>query len=101
MVKALYQAIADCMNLHPDPQSPDEGDEGPVPALGSGTWITAENIHEYEDHFADDSERLGPGAGTVHARDDDGESTNGVGLNGAHEEAEEEEEEETKWQRTG
>ena len=68
-VQALFNALSDCANLHPDPV--DDGDdqgEGvsrlirsglalpgddsgglPPPMPGSGGWITAENMHEFVD----------------------------------------------------
>lgn len=115
-VQALFHALSNCANLHPDP--PNEGDEEeggsrliqaglaipgddsgglPPPMPGSGGWITAENMHEFIDEdgnwIQDDdedqsNEPLGPGAGTVRAREDgqgDGEQDGG---------------DDTKWQRT-
>ena len=67
---------------------------------GSSGWITAENMHEFidengnwieGDNEGDDGqsdEPLGPGAGTVRARDDGGAEGN---KNSG---------DETKWQRT-
>lgn len=74
----LYEAIANCSNLHPDPEQEEEAEdhdriifegsaehealEGftgvlrgaadgslPPPLPGSGGWITADNVHEYFD----------------------------------------------------
>lgn len=72
----------------------------PPPMPGSGGWITAENMHEFidedgnwiegdnEDRSGDQADRsLGPGAGTVRSRDDEGDG----GENGTAE---------AKWQRT-
>ena len=114
-VVALFTALSDCSNLHPDPVQ--EGDDeqgesrlmqaglvlpgdsqgGLPPAMpGSGGWITAENMHEFFDEDGnyigpdDDegaAEDLGPGAGTVRARDEDMD-TAGAGTD------------DTKWQRT-
>lgn len=73
-----------------------EGDDGlPPPMPGSGGWITAENMHEFVDEngnfIEDDAEEvmegdaaLGPGAGTVHSREDEADG-----------------DDETKWQKTG
>jgi len=76
----------------------------PPPMPGSGGWITAENMGEYfdeegnwigggEDEGAEveegDENGLGPGAGTVRARDEEGrDGADGAGA------------EDTKWQRT-
>ncbi|KAL2220154.1 regulator of volume decrease after cellular swelling-domain-containing protein [Thermoascus aurantiacus ATCC 26904] len=68
----------------------------PPPVEGSSGWITAENMHEYFDEQgnwigggeAPPTLPLGPGAGTVRPREDDG----GDGEGG--------ENEETKWRRT-
>ena len=94
---ALFMAISDCSNLHPDPvpeggnyednghyDSDDDGvfsgasDAGiPPPVPGSSGWITAENVHEYFDGdgnfmagggVKDDDEELGEGAGRVRCR---------------------------------
>lgn len=85
----LYEAVATCSNLHPDPHDGDEMDdeddriffeeaagheavdgfEGvlqgstngglPPPMPGSGGWITADNVHE---HFDADGNYIGKGA---------------------------------------
>lgn len=97
-IEALFTALSDCSNLHPDPEDDDE--EGsrliqaglalpgmndgslPPPMPGSGGWITAENMHEFVDEDGnfkddemedyDDGEReLGPGAGTVRKAEDE------------------------------
>ncbi|KAE8152523.1 hypothetical protein BDV25DRAFT_170395 [Aspergillus avenaceus] len=109
--QALYNAVSACSNLHPDPMSDDEGEaqeeagsalfgaglvqagdaEGglPPPVDGSSGWITADNMHEYFDEegnwIAGGEEpnlALGPGAGTVRDREENGE------------------EDEAKWRRT-
>ena len=66
-------------------------DGGLPPAMpGSGGWITAENVHEYfdeegnwiggEEEEEEGGVELGEGAGTVHARDEEGgEAVNGDG----------------------
>jgi chloride channel, nucleotide-sensitive, 1A len=66
-VQALFNALSDCANLHPDPVEEDDeegssrlfqaglaipGDSSgglPPPMPGSGGWITAENMHEFVD----------------------------------------------------
>ena len=72
-----------------------EVDGLPPPMPGSGGWITAENVSEY---FNEEGNirggGLGPGAGMVRERDDDG--ANGVDAVG-----EDGEGEESKWRRTG
>jgi nucleotide-sensitive chloride channel 1A len=99
-IKDIFTAMNTCADLHPDPDASD--DEGGVDiqddsAPGASGWITAENMDEYMDengNFAGmviGGEELGPGAGTVRAREEADEGTNGV--NGtAHEE---------KYHRTG
>ena len=106
-VLAMFTALSNCSNLHPDPDDQDNEEEagiqgsrllqaglvqqgdlsgGMPPALpGSGGWITAENMHEFVDEDGNwigggdegddegreqDSENLGPGAGTVRPRED-------------------------------
>ena len=65
-------------------------DGGLPPAMpGSGGWITAENVHEYFDEDGnwiggeeeeEGGVELGEGAGTVHAREEEGvEAVNGDG----------------------
>jgi nucleotide-sensitive chloride channel 1A len=75
-VVALFTALSDCSNLHPDPvqEGDDEDGEsrlmqeglimpgdsqgGLPPAMpGSGGWITAENMHEF---FDADGNYIGP-----------------------------------------
>lgn len=96
-VQAMFNALSNCSNLHPDPIEDDEDgsqliqaglafpgttDGGLPPAMpGSGGWITAENMHEFVDENGDwiegqdeddegESESLGAGAGNVRPRDD-------------------------------
>lgn len=83
----LYEAIAHCSNLHPDPAGEDDDDDDdrivfegsaehealqgftgvlrgsadgglPPPMPGSGGWITADNVHEY---FDEDGNWIGEG----------------------------------------
>lgn len=111
--QALYNAMSTCAGLHADPDQ-ESGDEemgeGPQILLRGGEieemepvegqslegflqgggWVTADNVHMFQD--PDDageptSAGLGPGAGTVRAREDDGEEVQG-------------ENEESKWRRT-
>jgi len=81
-VMAMFTALSNCSNLHPDPVDPgdednEEGsrlfqaglalpgvtDGGLPPAMpGSGGWITAENMHEFVDeegNWIDDEEEEG------------------------------------------
>ncbi|KAK5084352.1 hypothetical protein LTR05_005428 [Lithohypha guttulata] len=115
-VQALYKALSDCSDLHPDPAQDEDMEESGMsrlipaglaipgttdgsmpPAMpGSGGWITAENMHEFvdeegnwiggDDEEQEDAQNLGPGAGTVRSRPD-GDAQDG-------------QDEETKWQRT-
>ncbi|KNG90494.1 hypothetical protein ANOM_001203 [Aspergillus nomiae NRRL 13137] len=114
--QALYNAVSACSNLHPDPMSDDEDEEGggsgllssglvemgsgdgglPPPMDGSSGWITADNMHEFFDEEGnwigggeEPTLSLGPGAGTVRAREgEDGDGDEHM------------QEEETKWRRT-
>lgn len=113
-VQALFKALSSCSDLNPDPMDEDEDEGGsrlmqaglampgtsdgslPPPMPGSGGWITAENMHEFVDEDGnfiegddadEQSEELGPGAGTVRQREDDPSSGNGA-------------DDEAKWQRT-
>ena len=71
-VQALFNALSNCSNLHPDPVNEDDEDEDgsrlirsglvmpgdtsgglPPPMPGSGGWITAENMHEFVDENGD------------------------------------------------
>ena len=117
--QALFNALSNCSNLHPDPVDDDNEsahgsrlvqaglaiplggeDSGlPPPMPGSGGWITAENMHEFVDEDGnwieggndedEDDAPLGPGAGTVRPRDGDD------GEDGPTDG------DESKWQRTG
>lgn len=99
-IEKIYAAMNKCADLHPDPDDSDAEDEEDLTAPGATGWITAENMDQYADEDGNFrpatgevifGEELGPGAGTVRPREDDGEDqTNGV--NGANQE--------TKWQRT-
>lgn len=118
--QALFNALSECANLHPDPVEDGEdqeeavsrlirsglaipGDESgglPPPMPCSGGWITAENMHEFVDEDGNfildedeadgvhSGEPLGPGAGSVRAREDEAPHENDDGGD------------ETKWQRT-
>jgi chloride channel, nucleotide-sensitive, 1A len=117
---AIFTALSNCSNLHPDPVTDEQGSAGlensglfqagmiasgdasgglPPPMPGSGGWITAENMGEYFDAegnwIAEDGAgqggALGLGAGSVRPRDgDDDETAPENGMN-----------DETKWRRTG
>jgi chloride channel, nucleotide-sensitive, 1A len=118
-VMAMFTALSNCSNLHPDPidqedQDPRQiegsrlfqagmiqhGDPGgglPPPMPGSGGWITSENMHEFVDEdgnwiVGDDeqeAEALGPGAGTVRTREGEEEDDDATDMA-----------DETKWRRT-
>jgi nucleotide-sensitive chloride channel 1A len=118
-VLAMFTALSNCSNLHPDPiDEEDDGEQsrlfqaglalpgmsdgGLPPAMpGSGGWITAENMHEFVDADGNwieteeteetETGELGPGAGTVRPRQEE-ETTNGHAGDDAADE--------TKWQRT-
>ena len=97
-IKEIFAAMNSCADLHPDPD--EDGDEGEedLTAPGATGWITADNMDDYMDEDGNFKgvvygEELGPGAGTVRARED-GDDRNGV--DGADGEAHEE-----KYQRTG
>ena len=110
--QALYTALSACANLHPDPLSDSEvedGDEGqrqrpgilfesddveggvsglPPPMPGSGGWITAENVGEFFDEEGNWRGRGGgSGVGNVRGREEEEGEGEGDG-------------EETKWRRT-
>jgi len=92
-ITELFNALNTCADLHPDPDgSDDDGDDIlDDSAPGASGWITAENMDEYVDENGNFSgmvigEELGPGAGTVRAREDvDGDANGTNGANG-HEE---------------
>ncbi|KAL9114103.1 MAG: hypothetical protein Q9227_001875 [Pyrenula ochraceoflavens] len=117
-IQALFNALSECSNLHPDPATEEidnieestlfqngliapGADTGglPPPFPGSGGWITAENMHQYFDEDGnwiggegtEETEALGPGAGHTRSRDNAGDD----GENGQVEETDE-----TKWRRT-
>ena len=68
-VSAMFTALSNCSNLHPDPHDSDSDEDGqgsrlfqaglafpgtedgglPPAMPGSGGWITAENMHEFVD----------------------------------------------------
>ncbi|KAL8870391.1 MAG: hypothetical protein Q9174_003557 [Haloplaca sp. 1 TL-2023] len=114
-LESLFAAVSACADLHPDAGSQsdiDVDDDGaeqdgdgdtaftqidglPPPMPGSGGWITAENVGEYFDEEGNyRGGGLGPGAGMVRERDDDG-------ANGAAAVGEDGDGEESKWRRTG
>ncbi|KAF1967471.1 hypothetical protein BU23DRAFT_516338, partial [Bimuria novae-zelandiae CBS 107.79] len=89
-IKEIFQALNTCADMHPDMYD-DEGQEPDFSAPGASGWITAENMDEYVDEEGNFvgtviGEELGPGAGTVREREEEGEEGEGVnGVNG-HEE---------------
>ena len=80
---ALYQLGRDALGS--------ENSDLPPLVEGSSGWITADNMHEFFDEDGEPpSVPLGPGAGTVRARENgDSEAENGNGDS-----------DETKWRRT-
>lgn len=123
-IQMFYTAVSSCSNLHPDPVLPgdeeyddgyDEDMEGdgdvamqtglPPPMPGSSGWITAENMHEFFDEEGnwiaggeEPSLPLGPGAGTVRHREEDGGVVDDDNAGNAG--REDGQNDETKWQRT-
>jgi nucleotide-sensitive chloride channel 1A len=128
--QALFVALSACSNLHPDPASHDEGEDGddeatarlqtsslfqagliqlgnnvgglPPPVDGSSGWITAENVHEY---FDEEGNWRG---GEEGAGGGEREASLGPGAGMVRERAEEEEGsagveggDDLKWRRTG
>ncbi|RDW61880.1 Voldacs domain-containing protein [Aspergillus mulundensis] len=120
-IQKLYDAVSACANLHPDPVEEEEQDAGafasglvfpgagedgglPPPVDGSSGWITADNMHEFFDEegnwigegdgpsFPGMGTGLGPGAGTVRGRSEEGEEQGADGEAGANED-------EAKWRR--
>lgn len=105
-VKALYDAVSDCQNLHPDSHEEDDEENGtrqPVLGIagapGDGGWITSENMAQFMDsngNFigfgaeADGDNDTPAVAGTRRPREDDEERFEDAEGDG-----------ETKWQRTG
>lgn len=118
--QALFNALSNCSNLHPDPVEDDdeEGGQGsrlfqaglaiplggdgtglPPPMPGSGGWITAENMHEFVDEngnwiegAGDEDEDDAPlGPGAGTVRPRDGDEEGQGPADG----------DESKWQRTG
>jgi chloride channel, nucleotide-sensitive, 1A len=117
---AMFTALSNCSNLHPEPVADEEEPSGlqssalfqagmiapgntsgglPPPMPGSGGWVTAENMGEYfddegnwigNDETAPES-ALGVGAGSVRPREDDEDQA--AQENGTSDE--------TKWRRTG
>jgi nucleotide-sensitive chloride channel 1A len=89
-VKALFEALSACADLHPDPNEDESAEEADIQP-GAGGWITAENMDDFLDadgNFVTPT-ALGPGAGTVRTREDADEN----GVNG-------DDEDDSKWQRT-
>ena len=120
-VAAMFTALSNCSNLHPDPIDPEDEEEeggsrlfqaglafpgttdGGLPAAmpGSGGWITAENMHELVDqdgNWIEGDEDIEEGTGTEGDR-----LGPGAGNVRAREDADGEEDGETdesKWRRT-
>ena len=100
--QALFNAIADCQELNPDP--PEEGDdEYDETAPGATGWITSENLQD----FVDENGELRLDEGTTVIGDDDGEEPTwplgqGAGRTRTADEIDGEDgaSDETKWQRT-
>jgi nucleotide-sensitive chloride channel 1A len=97
-IEGIFNAMNICADFHPDPDDSEEEDEEDETAPGATGWITAENMGEYLDEngnfrgqvWGRETVELGPGAGTVRPREEDGEGQ--ADVNGG---------DDTKWQRTG
>jgi nucleotide-sensitive chloride channel 1A len=97
-IKEIFAAMNTCADLHPGTDDSEDGGEEDETAPGATGWITADNMDEFLDEngnfrgqvYGEESEDLGPGAGTVRPREE--EQDNRTGVNGA---------DDTKWQRTG
>jgi len=92
-VKSIFNAISACSELNPDPDM----EEYEEPSIGTGGWITSENMDQYVDAEGNftGAPLLGTGAGTVRPRGDEGDEQ--------YEDADEEdggEDDATKWRRT-
>ncbi|KAG9193193.1 hypothetical protein G6011_03228 [Alternaria panax] len=88
----LFTALNTCADLHPDPDASDDDGQDVLDdtAPGASGWITAENMDEYMDENGNFSgmvigDELGPGAGTVRAREDTEQGANGVDGTDGHE----------------
>jgi nucleotide-sensitive chloride channel 1A len=107
IANAIFKALSTCTSLHSAALNSDsegeDGDrilfegDGDEPRLGGfpgeGGWITAENIDQFRFEDVEIGEGmtiLGPGAGSVRPREEDGTVAENVA--GA---------EDTKWRRTG
>lgn len=125
-VQALFDALSNCANLHPDPaddedemMGQEQGLEGsmlyqaglvmpgaqdsglPPPMPGSGGWITAENMHEF---FDAEGNWIGPEEDTDMA-DEEGEEEEedgalGPGAGTVRPRDGADEADDTKWRRT-
>jgi nucleotide-sensitive chloride channel 1A len=89
--KTIFEALSACADLHPDPASPNSGeDEDAEP--GAGGWITSENMADFVDENGNFIGNLGAGAGVVHPRDED--VANGT------DDGNDDNDDDTKWRRT-
>lgn len=120
-VMAMFTALSNCSNLHPDPIDPSEQEDGitgsrlfqagmlipgeaggglPPAMPGSGGWITAENMQEY---FDEDGNWIGGEEEMEEAEETMGPGAGSVRPREERETAEEDGEggeENHKWQRT-
>lgn len=100
--QALFKAISDCQELHPDPPegSDEENDET---APGASGWITSENMQDFMDENGEF--RMPEGFTVVGAEDQEEERALGEGAGRIRTAAEVEGvdggEDDSKWQRTG
>lgn len=92
--QALYAAVSACADLHPDPDSSEDGEgaeEEDDTAPGANVWITSENMAEFMDEEGNFTmpRALGAGAGNVRTAEEF-EDADEDGPDG----------EESKWRRT-
>lgn len=122
-VSAMFTALSNCSNLHPDPHDDEEDEDGqgsrlfqaglalpgtedgglPPAMPGSGGWITAENMHEFVDENGNWIETQDEEGGVENA--EDAPLGPGAGNIRTREEATDGQEDETgtdeaKWRRT-
>lgn len=115
-VQAMFNALSNCSNLHPDPVDPGDEEDGsrlfsaglafpgatdgglPPAMPGSGGWITAENMHEFMDENGNWIEEEGEG------EEDTGENeplgTGAGNVRPRDDTGTGEDGDETKWRRT-
>ena len=128
--QALYTALSDCADLHPDPATPGSNDDDgggqpsitfeadadapyvsldnqgqqtalPPPMPGSGGWITAENMNEFFDEEGNWRGGASLGAGAGSVRRREDEDGLPDETDRSAENGDGDAADETKWRRTG